>query len=87
MKTILKIFKKKKYKIGKKAKIIYVKDRPGHDFRYALNSNKIQKQIGWKSKISLIKGLDMTIDWYLNNKSFINSISKKLYVKRFGLKL
>ena len=87
VKTILKIFKKKKYKIGKKAKIIYVKDRPGHDFRYALNSNKIQKQIGWKSKISLIKGLDMTIDWYLNNKSFINSISKKLYVKRFGLKL
>ena len=85
--TILKIFKKKKYKIGKKAKIIYVKDRPGHDFRYALNSNKIRKQIKWKSKISLIKGLDMTIDWYLNNKSFINSISKKLYVKRFGLKL
>jgi len=85
--TILKIFKKKKYKIGKKAKIIYVKDRPGHDFRYALNSNKIRKQIKWKSKISLIKGLDMTIDWYLNNKSFINSISKKLYVKRLGLKL
>ena len=87
VKTILKIFKKRKYEIGKKVKIIYVKDRPGHDFRYALNSNKIRKQIGWKSKISLIKGLNMTIDWYLNNKSFINSISKKLYVKRFGLKL
>ena len=87
VKTILKIFKKRKYKIGKKVKIIYVKDRPGHDFRYALNSNKIRKQIRWKSKISLIKGLNMTIDWYLNNKSFINSISKKLYVKRLGLKL
>ena len=87
VKIILKIFKKRKYNIGKKVKIIYVKDRPGHDFRYALNSNKIQKQIGWKSKISLIKGLNMTIDWYLNNKSFINSISKKLYVKRLGLKL
>ncbi len=87
VKTILNIFKKKKYKIGKKVKIIYVKDRPGHDFRYALNSNKIRKQIGWKSKINLDKGLNMTIDWYLNNKSFINSISKKLYVKRLGLKL
>ena len=87
VKTILKIFKKKKYKIGKKVKINYVKDRPGHDFRYALNSNKIRKQIGWKSKINLDKGLNMTIDWYLNNKSFINSISKKLYVKRLGLKL
>ena len=87
VKTILKIFKKKKYKIGKKVKINYVKDRPGHDFRYALNSNKIRNQIGWKSRINLIKGLHMTIDWYLNNKNFINSISKKLYVKRLGLKL
>ena len=87
VKTILKIFKKKKYKIGKKVKINYVKDRPGHDFRYALNSNKIRKQIGWKSRTNLIKGLHMTIDWYLNNKRFINSISKKLYVKRLGLKL
>ena len=87
VKNILNIFKKKKYKIGKKVKINYVKDRPGHDFRYALNSNKIRKQIGWKSKINLDKGLNMTIDWYLNNKSFINSISKKLYVKRLGLKL
>ena len=87
VKYILKIFREKKYKIGKKVKINYVKDRPGHDFRYALNSNKIRKQIGWNSKISLIKGLRMTIDWYLNNKRFINSISKKLYVKRLGLKL
>ena len=87
VKSILKIFKKKKYIIGKKVKIRFVKDRPGHDFRYALNSIKIRKQIGWKSKIDLIKGLHMTIDWYLNNKNFINSISKKLYVKRLGLKL
>ncbi len=87
VKTILRIFEKKKFIIGKKVKINYVKDRPGHDFRYALNSLKIKKQIGWKSKISLIKGLHMTIDWYLNNKNFINSISKKLYVNRLGLKL
>ena len=68
--------------MGKNVKIKFVKDRPGHDFRYALNSNKIRKQIGWKSSISLTKGLNMTIDWYLKNKKFINSISKKLYVDR-----
>ena len=73
--------------MGKNVKIKFVKDRPGHDFRYALNSNKIRKQIGWKSSISLTKGLNMTIDWYLKNKKFINSISKKLYVDRLGLKL
>ena len=87
VKTILRIFKKKKFVIGKKVKINFVKDRPGHDFRYALNSNKIHKSIGWKSRIDLINGLGMTIDWYLNNRKFINSISKKLYVKRLGLKL
>ena len=87
VKNILKIFKEKKYYMGKNVKIKFVKDRPGHDFRYALNSNKIRKQIGWKSSISLTKGLNMTIDWYLKNRKFINSISKKLYVNRLGLKL
>ncbi len=87
VKTILKIFVKKKFVIGKKVKINFVKDRPGHDFRYALNSSKIRKSIGWKSRINLIKGLGLTIDWYLNNRKFINSISKKLYVKRLGLKI
>ena len=87
VKDILKIFKKKGFKIGKKVKIKFVKDRPGHDLRYSLNSKKIYKEIKWKSKTSLIKGLNLTIDWYLNNKRFITSISKKLYVKRLGLKI
>ena len=67
--------------------ITYVKDRPGHDFRYALNSRKISKNLGWKSKIKLEKGLKETIDWYLNNIEFITSISRKLYQRRLGLKL
>ena len=87
VKTILKIFKLKKIKIGKNVKIKFVKDRPGHDFRYALNSNKLKKEIGWKSKINIKKGLFMTINWYLSNKKFITSISKKLYDKRLGLKI
>ena len=64
-----------------------MKDRPGHDFRYALNSNKIRRKLGWKSKITLDKGLSETFDWYLNNKSFFNSVSKKLYINRIGLKI
>jgi dTDP-glucose 4,6-dehydratase len=69
-----------------KAKIQFVKDRPGHDLRYALNSKKIQVKLGWKSKIKLQKGLAETFNWYLNNFIFFKSISKKLYNKRLGLK-
>ena len=87
VKKILSVFKKKHIKIGKKVKIKFVKDRPGHDFRYALNSKKIKKDIRWKSKTKLDKGLNITVDWYLNNKKFISSISKKLYVNRLGLKI
>ena len=85
-KKLLKIVKNKSIKISKKVKIIFVKDRPGHDFRYALNSNKISKKLGWKAKISLHKGLSQTFDWYTNNKSFFNSVSKKLHINRLGLK-
>ena len=85
-KKLLKIAKNKSLKINKKVKIIFVKDRPGHDFRYALNSSKILKKLRWKTKISLHDGLSQTLDWYINNKSFFNSVSKKLYINRIGLK-
>ncbi len=67
-------------------KIKFVKDRPGHDLRYALNSKKIYKELKWKNKINLNKGLHDTFNWYLNNKKFFLSISKKLYDKRLGLR-
>ena len=86
-KKLLKIAKNKSLIINKKVKIKFVKDRPGHDFRYALNSNKILKKLRWKSKIPLHKGLLQTFDWYTNNKSFFNSVSKKLYINRIGLKV
>ena len=57
VKLILKIFKKKKYKIGKKVKIKFVKDRPGHDKRYAINSNKVKKQLKWKPRVNFKEGL------------------------------
>ena len=69
-----------------KSKIKYVKDRPGHDFRYALDSKKIRKKLKWKPKINLSDGLKSTFIWYLNNMTFFKSVSKKLYDKRLGLK-
>ena len=74
---ILKICKSMHIKIGKKTKIKFVKDRPGHDFRYALNNRKIQKKLKWKSKMNFEKGLRQTIKWYLDNKNFLENISKK----------
>ena len=48
----------------------YVKDRPGHDFRYSLDSTKIEKKLNWKPEYSFEKGIKETISWYLNNKSW-----------------
>ena len=86
-KKLLRIAKKKSSKISEKVKIKFIKDRPGHDFRYALNNKKILKKLGWKTKISLLDGLLRTFNWYINNKNFFNSVSKKLYTKRLGLKV
>ena len=86
-KRLLKIAKYKSLKNYKNTKIKFVKDRPGHDFRYALNNKKIKKVLGWKAKITLDSGLSQTIDWYLNNRIFFKSVSKKLYINRLGLKI
>ncbi len=85
VKKILRIFKKMKYKIGNKTKIKYVKDRPGHDFRYALNSKKIRLKLKWRPKIKFDEGLENTVEWYLKNEFFLNKISKKKYESRLGL--
>ena len=87
VKNILKICKSMGIKINKKTKIKFVKDRPGHDFRYALHSRKILKKLMWRPKISFDKGLTSTIKWYFLNKKFLNQISKKIYEKRLGLKI
>ena len=83
---LLGIAKKNYFVIGNKVKIIFVKDRPGHDFRYALDSNKIRRKLKWKSKINLNVGLAHTFKWYLNNMKFFTSVARELYDKRLGLK-
>ena len=71
-------------KLGKKVKISFVKDRPGHDIRYALNSNKIKKDLGWFPKTSFKEGIRLTFNWYNKNKSYYKSLPKKDIIKRLG---
>ena len=59
--------------------ITYVKDRPGHDFRYAIDSTKIERELQFFPKESLKSGLSKTVDWYINNLDWINKISDKKY--------
>ena len=83
VKNIIRIMKTK---CKNKPRIIFVKDRPGHDLRYALNSKKIRKQFNWKPKVSLSTGLAKTIDWYIKNNNYFKKIKKSDYL-RLGLKI
>ena len=82
-KKLISVSKIKK-KLGKKVKLLFVKDRPGHDIRYALNSNKIKKELGWYPKINFKEGIELTFDWYFKNKSYYKSIIKKDITQRLG---
>jgi len=75
---------KKNIKIGKNVKIKFIKDRPGHDIRYALDSKKILAELGWKTKMNFKKGIEKTFLWYLKNDKYYKSISKKDIIKRIG---
>jgi dTDP-glucose 4,6-dehydratase len=59
--------------------IIYVKDRPGHDLRYAIDASKINKELGWKPTVTFEEGLSMTIDWYLENKEWMEKVTSGEY--------
>ncbi len=82
-KNLLKIAKKN-IKIGKKVKIRFVKDRPGHDKRYALDSSKLIKKLKWKPKTDFLDGINDTFKWYLINKKYYRSIRKKDINNRLG---
>jgi dTDP-glucose 4,6-dehydratase len=84
-KALIKIAKKN-HLIGSNVKIQFIKDRPGHDIRYALDSKKILKKLKWKTKVSFEKGLEKTFLWYLHNNNYYKSISKKDIIKRLGAK-
>ena len=56
--------------------IEFVEDRPGHDFRYSMNSEKISNELNWKTKLNFDEGLEKTIEWYLDNPEILNNISQ-----------
>jgi dTDP-glucose 4,6-dehydratase len=59
--------------------ITYVKDRPGHDRRYAIDCSKIEKELGWRPKETFETGLKKTIEWYLENHQWVESIQTGAY--------
>ena len=59
--------------------ITFIKDRPGHDKRYAVDANKINNELGWKPSITFEEGLDKTIEWYINNSEWLESIASGKY--------
>jgi dTDP-glucose 4,6-dehydratase len=59
--------------------ITYVKDRPGHDRRYAIDANKINKELGWKPSVTFEEGLSQTIDWFLENTQWLKNITSGAY--------
>lgn len=66
--------------------ISYVPDRPGHDFRYAINASKIQHEIGWQPSETFLSGLRKTIKWYLNNPDWCRRVQNGTYRReRLGL--
>ena len=85
-KKIISSFKEIDINLANKAKFIFVKDRPGHDLRYSLNSSKIKNNLKWDCKYKFDEGIKKTILWYVNkfNKNFFNNDDFK---KRIGLKI
>lgn len=59
--------------------ITHVKDRPGHDLRYAIDASKINKELGWKPTVTFEEGLEKTINWYLNNEKWLHNVTSGLY--------
>lgn len=62
-----------------KDQIVYVKDRPGHDFRYAIDCSKIEQELGWKQKYSFEEGLRETVQWYLDNPEWVDNVKSGAY--------
>ena len=63
--------------------ITFVKDRAGHDLRYAIDSSKIQKELKWKPGTSFEKGLEKTVDWYLSNEEWMKNVTSGDYQKYY----
>ena len=78
--------------VGTSEKLItYVKDRPGHDKRYAIDATKLKGELGWEPSLQFEEGLEKTIKWYLDNEEWMNRITsgeyQKYYDQQYGRSL
>ncbi|PZX54828.1 dTDP-glucose 4,6-dehydratase [Algoriphagus chordae] len=64
--------------------ITYVKDRAGHDLRYAIDATKIQQELGWEPSLQFEEGIEITIDWYLNNQDWLDHVTSGAYQKYYS---
>ncbi len=68
--------------------ITYVKDRPGHDKRYAIDAKKLKNALGWEPSLQFEEGLNKTIKWYLDNEEWMNNVTsgdyQKYYSEQYG---
>ena len=55
--------------------ITFVTDRAGHDLRYAIDSSKLQQELGWEPSLQFDEGLEKTVDWYLENEAWLNNVT------------
>jgi len=70
---------------GESEKLItYVKDRPGHDRRYAIDASKINKELGWRPSVTFEEGLAQTIDWYLQNEVWLMNVTSGAYQQYYN---
>jgi len=76
--------RKLKRTAGESARLItYVKDRPGHDLRYAIDATKLNKELGWKPSLQFEEGLEKTVDWYLENQDWVRDVTSGDYQKYY----
>jgi dTDP-glucose 4,6-dehydratase len=70
---------------GQSAKLIsFVKDRPGHDLRYAIDATKLNKELGWTPSLQFEEGLEKTVDWYLQHQDWVKQVTSGDYQKYYN---
>ena len=74
---------------GESASLItYIRDRPGHDRRYAIDASKLKNELGWMPSITFEEGLEKTVDWYLANDKWLENVTsgayEHYYIEQYG---
>ena len=89
VKTICRLLDAKRPRVGQQpheSLVTFVKDRPGHDRRYAIDASKLQRELGWRPSVSFEAGIELTVDWYLANTNWTNRVLDGSYrMERLGL--